>query len=170
MPPDYSYEVCEVTIQEWCKRTLIILLQLSSFTKIVGCLRRLIIICCFLDWFNAETAVFKSPFYRKPQLPKRASFFLEWRFQNLENSLPFQQIPSCWQACTGMSRFSLNSWASGDYPWIDLKSNGTVADFFVFVFSRPSSIGGRIPVPLSMFEGQQQYRKYRKNGILFTQF
>ena len=64
-----------------------------------------------------------------------------------------------------MSLFFPDSWASGGY----MRSNGTVAYFFCFVFCfRSSLIRGRIPVPLSMFEGQQQYRKYRKNDILFS--
>ena len=42
--------------------------------------------------------------------------------------MQLQRIPSCWPANPGMNRFSLELWASGDNPWINLKSKGT--DFF----------------------------------------
>ena len=61
---------------------------------------------------------------------------------------PLQQILSCWPACTGMNRFSLDLWASGD-NW---KSKGT--DFFSSRFNSWSD--ARVSRPTKVLEVQEK--------------
>ena len=70
---------------------------------------------------------------------------------------PLQQIPSCWPASTGMNRFSLDLWASGDNPWINLKSKGT--DFFSSRFNSVSD---------AVYRDQQKCWKYRKKTTFYS--
>ena len=129
--------------------------------------------CCFIDWFTVETVVLRRSFYWKPQLPKRATFSLSEGSSTLKIACLSLKRPS--SKSRHVDRYVL-AWI--DSLWIPGRAVITpesiwnrMAQSLIFLFLfffRPSLIGGWIPVPLSMFEGQQQYRKYRKNDILFS--
>lgn len=106
----------------------------------------------FVIWFTSETPDYGRPFYRKPQLPKLAVFFFEWRFQHLASESSFLHGCIC---LLSPGRHSSESrhvdqqilvWI--DFLWIYGRAVITLESIWnrrAQTFFRPGLIRGRMP-------------------------